>query len=156
MLTYMLCNFQMRALTQLDLNSNNPDDIIQRAVQIRKRKFLRAIAKQYVWLLVVSLWYCLIILLSYFHTFVKWCESMWKAFRWGESVPACLSLRSHCIRILSSMFSIQWYLRCDWRTIRVKLASYMHHDYEFCMNMLVLQLLYVIYSVLYISCFGAL
>ncbi|KAL4235107.1 Integrator complex subunit 8 [Mactra antiquata] len=38
----------MRALTQLDLNSNNPEDIIQRAVQIRKRKFLRAIAKQYV------------------------------------------------------------------------------------------------------------
>ncbi|XP_052232810.1 integrator complex subunit 8-like isoform X2 [Dreissena polymorpha] len=38
----------MRALTQLDLNSNNPEDIIQRAVQIRKRKFLRALAKQYV------------------------------------------------------------------------------------------------------------
>lgn len=38
----------MRALTQLDLNSNNPEDIIQRAMQIRKRKFLRAIAKQYI------------------------------------------------------------------------------------------------------------
>jgi len=38
----------MRALTQLDLNSNNPEDIVQRAVQIRKRKFLRALAKQYV------------------------------------------------------------------------------------------------------------
>ncbi|XP_071175275.1 integrator complex subunit 8-like isoform X4 [Mytilus edulis] len=37
----------MKALSQLDLNSNNPDDIIQRALQIRKRKFLRALAKQY-------------------------------------------------------------------------------------------------------------
>ncbi|KAL3858729.1 hypothetical protein ACJMK2_008987 [Sinanodonta woodiana] len=37
----------MRAITQLDLNSNNPEDIIQRSVQIRKRKFLRALAKQY-------------------------------------------------------------------------------------------------------------
>lgn len=38
---------QLKALTQLDLNSSNPEDIIQRAVQMRKRKFLRALAKQY-------------------------------------------------------------------------------------------------------------
>nr|XP_022337358.1 integrator complex subunit 8-like isoform X5 [Crassostrea virginica] len=37
----------LKALTQLDLNSSNPEDIIQRAVQMRKRKFLRALAKQY-------------------------------------------------------------------------------------------------------------
>ncbi|WAR11293.1 INT8-like protein, partial [Mya arenaria] len=43
-----ILEYLMRALTQLDLNSNNPEDIIQRAVQIRKRKFLRALAKQYV------------------------------------------------------------------------------------------------------------
>lgn len=37
----------MKSLAQLDLNSNNPDDIIQRAIQMRKRKFLRSLAKQY-------------------------------------------------------------------------------------------------------------
>lgn len=37
----------MKALGQLDLNSNNPEDIIQRAIQMRKRKFLRSLAKQY-------------------------------------------------------------------------------------------------------------
>ncbi|XP_059163560.1 integrator complex subunit 8-like [Physella acuta] len=37
----------MQALTQMDLNSNNPDQIQRRAVHIRKTKFLRALAKQY-------------------------------------------------------------------------------------------------------------
>ncbi|XP_021343863.1 integrator complex subunit 8-like isoform X2 [Mizuhopecten yessoensis] len=37
----------MKALSQIDLNSNNPEDIVQRAVQMRKRKFLRSLAKQY-------------------------------------------------------------------------------------------------------------
>lgn len=37
----------MQGLTQMDLNSNNPDQIQRRAVHIRKTKFLRALAKQY-------------------------------------------------------------------------------------------------------------
>lgn len=37
----------LRALSQMDLNSNNPDQIQKRAVHIRKTKFLRALAKQY-------------------------------------------------------------------------------------------------------------
>lgn len=37
----------LRALSQMDLNSNNPDQIQRRAVHIRKTKFLRAMAKQY-------------------------------------------------------------------------------------------------------------
>lgn len=37
----------MKALSQIDLNSNNLEDIVQRAVQMRKRKFLRSLAKQY-------------------------------------------------------------------------------------------------------------
>lgn len=37
----------MKALGQIDLNSNNPEDIVQRAVQMRKRKYLRSLAKQY-------------------------------------------------------------------------------------------------------------
>ncbi|KAJ8302723.1 hypothetical protein KUTeg_019119 [Tegillarca granosa] len=45
--SYLQCYTQMRVLSQLDLNSNNPEDIVQRAVQMRKRKFLRSLAKQY-------------------------------------------------------------------------------------------------------------
>ncbi|KAH9503515.1 Integrator complex subunit 8 [Bulinus truncatus] len=37
----------LRALSQMDLNSNNPDPIQRRAVHVRKTKFLRAMAKQY-------------------------------------------------------------------------------------------------------------
>lgn len=37
----------LRALSQMDLNSNNPDQIQRRAVHVRKAKFLRALAKQY-------------------------------------------------------------------------------------------------------------
>lgn len=37
----------LRALSQMDLNSNNPEQIQKRAVHIRKTKFLRALAKQY-------------------------------------------------------------------------------------------------------------
>ncbi|XP_005107242.1 integrator complex subunit 8 [Aplysia californica] len=37
----------LRALSQMDINSNNPDQIQRRAVHVRKTKFLRALAKQY-------------------------------------------------------------------------------------------------------------
>ncbi|XP_013078928.2 integrator complex subunit 8-like isoform X1 [Biomphalaria glabrata] len=37
----------LRALSQMDLNSNNPDPIQRRAVHVRKTKFLRAMAKQF-------------------------------------------------------------------------------------------------------------
>ncbi|KAK7115409.1 integrator complex subunit 8-like [Littorina saxatilis] len=38
----------LRALNQMDLNSNNPEEIQRRAIHVRKTKFLRALAKQYV------------------------------------------------------------------------------------------------------------
>ncbi|XP_076470196.1 integrator complex subunit 8-like isoform X2 [Babylonia areolata] len=38
----------LRALSQMDLNSNNPEEIQRRAIHVRKTKFLRALAKQYV------------------------------------------------------------------------------------------------------------
>ena len=47
MSNFKIFSLQMKALGQLDLNSNNPEDIIQRAIQMRKRKFLRSLAKQY-------------------------------------------------------------------------------------------------------------
>jgi len=37
----------LRALSQMDINSNNPDQIQRRAIHVRKTKFLRALAKQY-------------------------------------------------------------------------------------------------------------
>lgn len=37
----------LRALSQMDLNSNNPDQIQKRAIHVRNTKFLRALAKQY-------------------------------------------------------------------------------------------------------------
>ena len=37
----------LRALSQMDINSNNPDQIQKRAIHVRKTKFLRALAKQY-------------------------------------------------------------------------------------------------------------
>ncbi|KAK3086111.1 hypothetical protein FSP39_013715 [Pinctada imbricata] len=40
-------NSAMKALGNLDLNSSNPEYIVQRAVQMRKRKFLRSLGKQY-------------------------------------------------------------------------------------------------------------
>ncbi|KAL8569201.1 hypothetical protein ACOMHN_051881 [Nucella lapillus] len=38
----------LRALSQMDVNSNNPEEIQRRAIHVRKTKFLRALAKQYV------------------------------------------------------------------------------------------------------------
>ncbi|XP_064611171.1 integrator complex subunit 8-like [Liolophura sinensis] len=37
----------LRALNQLDVNSNNPEDILQQAILVRKNRFLQSLSKQY-------------------------------------------------------------------------------------------------------------
>ena len=42
-----MCLFQLKAIGQLELNSSNPPEILYEAAKLRKARFLRTLAKQY-------------------------------------------------------------------------------------------------------------